>query len=111
VNAAEVTAIGETENPSVQFEGNIHVHPFLAMVGALEKVFSTREPQELAIEPEMHGKQAAVEHEKHVFPLAIDGANAAPFGMAGDMPGGLRLRGNWMKDVNRTDSAALDKGT
>jgi hypothetical protein len=111
VNAAEVAAIGETEDAFVQFEGDIHMHALFTMVGAFQKFFATRKPEELAIEPKMHCQQAAVQDEKHVLAVAIDGANAAAFGMAGDMRSGLRLRGDGMKYVNATDSPALDKGT
>jgi len=59
----------------------------------------------------MHRQQAAVQNEKHIFAFAIDGANAAALGLAGDMRSGLRLRGDGVKDMNTADSPALDEGT
>src|SRR6266849_879522 len=59
----------------------------------------------------MHGQQAAVQNKKNIFAFAIDGANAAALGMASEMRGSLRLRGDGVKDVNATDSPALDEGT
>src|SRR5713226_3230671 len=59
----------------------------------------------------MHGQQAAVQDKKNIFALAIGGANAAALGMPGEMRSGLRLCGDGVKDVNATDSPALDEGT
>jgi hypothetical protein len=58
----------------------------------------------------MHCQQAAVQNKKHILAFAIDEANAAALGVAGDMRGGLRLCGNGVKDVGTTDSATLDEG-
>src|SRR5712692_7811007 len=59
----------------------------------------------------MHGQDAAVQIKKNIFAFAIDGANAAALGMAGEMRSSLRLCGDRMKDVNASDSPGLDEGT
>src|SRR5712692_9328517 len=59
----------------------------------------------------MHGQDAAVQIKKNIFAFAIDGANAAALGMAGEMRNSLRLCGDRMKDVNASDSPGLDEGT
>jgi hypothetical protein len=58
----------------------------------------------------MHGQEAAIQEEKNIFALAFDGVNTMALRMAGDMRSGLRLRGDGVKDVNATDSAALGEG-
>jgi len=65
----------------------------------------------LAIEPKVHRQQPAVQYEKHIFPLAIDNANAAALGLASDLRRVLGLRGDGVKDVNATNFPALDEGT
>src|SRR5713226_2061839 len=57
----------------------------------------------------MHGQQAAVQDEKNIFALALDDANAAALGTAGEMRSVLRLCGDGMKDVNAMDSPILDE--
>src|SRR5713101_3650662 len=59
----------------------------------------------------MHGQQAAIQDEQNIFALAIDDANATALGMPGETRSGLRLCGDGVKDVNATDSPALDEGT
>jgi hypothetical protein len=65
----------------------------------------------LPIELKVHGEQAAVQKEKHIFAFASDSADAAALGMPDEMRGRLRFYGDEMKDVNAADSAALDKRT
>src|SRR6267143_2568225 len=57
----------------------------------------------------MHGQQAAIQDEKNIFALALDGANATALSMPGQMRSGLRLCGDGMKDVNATYSATPDE--
>jgi hypothetical protein len=57
----------------------------------------------------VHGEQAAVQNEEHVFGLAISGADAAPLGLASNMRRGLRFYGDSVKDMDTTDSPALDE--
>jgi hypothetical protein len=63
----------------------------------------------LAIEFEMHREQAAGQNEKNIFALAIHDANASALRVASDIRSGLRLCGDSVKDVNATDSPALDE--
>ena len=111
MNAAEVAAIGEAEDAFVEFEGDINVDAVFAFVGTLQKFVCVCKPEELAVELEMYCEQAAVQKEKHVFALAFDRADVAALHTAGDAGGGLRRRGDGMKDVNAADSLALDKRT
>jgi len=106
-----MAAIGEAEDTFVEFEGDIDMHTVFRLVGALQKFFGVSKPEELAVELEMNCEQAAVQNEKHIFALAFDGADAAALHIAGDVRGGLRLRGDGVKDVNATDSPTLDQGT
>jgi hypothetical protein len=110
VSTAEVSAISETKHALFEFEGDIDVSALFVLVGTLQKFFGVCKPEELAVEFEMHGQQAAIHDEKNIFALAFDGANTLALRMAGDMRSGLRLRGDGVKDVNATDSPALDEG-
>jgi len=104
-------AIGKAEDAIVEFEGDVDVHAVFALVGTLQQLLRVSEPEKLAVEFEMHGQQAAVQDEKNIFTLALDRANAAALRMAGEMRSNLRLGDDRMKNVNATDSPALDKGT
>ena len=59
----------------------------------------------------MHGQNAVVQNEQHVFGSALDGANAAALHMACEVRSGLRLCGDGVKNMNTTDSPTLDERT
>jgi hypothetical protein len=44
VNSAEVAAISESEDPFVQFEGNIHVNTVFSLVGKFQKFSAVGKP-------------------------------------------------------------------
>ena len=110
MHAAKMAAIGEAEDTLVEFEGGIDVHAVFSLVGALQQFFGVRTPEELSVELEMHSQQAAIQDEKNIFTLALDGANATALRQAGDVRSGLRLCCDGMKDMNATDSPAPDEG-
>jgi hypothetical protein len=108
VDAAEVAAVGKTENAAVQFECNIHMHKACAIVGTLHQFLRVFEPEELAIEPEVERKQSAVENEEHVFAFAFDSTNAAALGETGYVGRSLRLSRDGVEYVNAPYALALN---
>ena len=77
MNTSEVAAIGEAKDTSVEFESDIDVDAVFALIGALQQFFGICKPEELAVEFEMHGQQAAVQIKKDIFALTLDGMNTA----------------------------------
>src|SRR5260370_23451937 len=98
-----MAAIGKAEDTFVQFESNINVHAIFAPVGTLQQFFVICKPKKLAVGPEMHWQQPAIQNEKYVLAFATDSANAPALAKAGNVRGGLRLRGYRVKDMNATD--------
>jgi hypothetical protein len=111
VNAAEVAAIGKTKDTFVQFESDIDMRAGLTLIGALEQFLAVDKPEKLAVELKVHGEQSAIQNEEHIFAPAIDDANATALSFAAHKRIGLRLRGDGVKDMDTTDSPALDKRT
>lgn len=66
-----MAAVREAKYPLAEFQRNIHMNSFLLIVRALQQLSSIREPHQLAIEPEMQGKQSAIEYQKHIFAFAV----------------------------------------
>src|SRR5260370_11385826 len=103
--------IGKAEDHFVQFESKINVHAIFAPVGTLQQFFVICKPKKLAVEPEMDCQQPAIQNEKYVLAFATDSANAPALAKAGNVRGGLRLRGYRVKDMNAADSPSLHEGT
>src|SRR5258708_22306529 len=102
-----MAAIGKAEGTFVQFESNINVHAMFALVGTLQRFLAICKPKKLAVEPEVHRQQPAVQHKKHIFAFATNGANAPALRKAGNVRRGLRLCGYGVKDMNAADSPSL----
>lgn len=81
----------------------------LGLVGATEHFFRVAEPQELAVEPKVHGQNAVVEIEKEVFAFALNRADVPAFRDACDLRRFLWLRGDGVQNVNAANSATLDE--
>jgi hypothetical protein len=75
----------------------------------MEQFSRVAEPQELAVKPEVHREQAAIENEKKIFASAPNRADLAAFREARELRGFLRLRGDEMQDVDAADAATLDE--
>src|SRR5258708_12869410 len=97
-----MAAIGKAEDTFVQFESNINVHAIFAPVGTLQQFFVICKPKKLAVEPEMHCQQPAIQNEKYVLAFATDSANAPALAKAGNVRSGLLLRGYRVKAMNPT---------
>src|SRR5258708_34224346 len=100
-----MAAIGKSEDTFVQFESNINVHAIFAPVGTLQQFFVICKPMKLAVEPEMHCQQPAIQNEKAVLAFATDSANAPAFATVDNVRSGLLFRGYLGKTLNETDRA------
>ncbi len=110
-DAAEVAAVGETEDAFVEFEGDVHVNVSgrFFFVGDGEHFFCVGEPEKLAIEFEMESDDAAIELKPEVFSVALDELDALAFGEARELRRILRFCDDGMEDVNAADFATLDE--
>jgi hypothetical protein len=79
MNAAEVTPIRKTQYSLFQFECDIHVDGMFSLIGASQKFPHVSEPEQLAIEPEVHCQQTVVQQQDHIFSLALNTPNAPAF--------------------------------
>src|SRR5260370_39282196 len=102
-----MAAIGKAEGTFVQFESNINVHAMFAPVGTLQQFLAICKPKKLAVEPEVHRQQPAVQYKKHIFVFATNSANAPALGKAGNVLRGLGVCGYGGEDMNDVDSPSL----
>src|SRR5260370_28331019 len=100
-----MAAIGKAEDTFVQFESNINVHAIFAPVGTLQQFFVICKPKKLAVEPEMHCQQPAIQNEKYVVAFATDSANAPALPKARNVRSDLRPRCHPTKEMNVNDAA------
>src|SRR6266478_8351764 len=94
VHAAEMAAVRKAENSLLQFQGDIHMNAAFRAVGAPQKFFRIRKPDELTIQAEVHGQQAAVQKQKDILSFAFDSSNSLIFRESGKMGRSLWLCGN-----------------
>jgi len=111
MNAAEVAAIGETEDAAVKFQCNIDVNFVRGTVGAGEQVLGGVEPQKPAVEAEVNGEDAAVKFDDEIFSVASDGVNSLPLCGLNEACGRLRFGGDGMENVDAKDFSAHDERT
>jgi len=100
MNPAELAAVGEAENPFVQFERHVDMRAIFGLIRALEKFFRPAEPNQLTIEAEVESKQAALEVQEQVFSMALDGLNLLSFCKTRELGGFLRPRRDGVEDMN-----------
>jgi hypothetical protein len=104
-----MAAVGKPENSLLQFQGDIHMNAAFRAVGVPQKFFRIRKPDELTIQAEVHGQQAAVQKQKHILSLAFDSSNSLTFRKPGKMGRSLRFCSNRVQDVNAPDAASLNQ--
>jgi len=111
VHPAEMAPIRKPENSLLQFQGDIHMNAAFRPVSAHQKFFRIRKPDELAVQTEVHGQQAAIQKQKHILSFAIDRSNSLTFRKSGKMSRSLRFSSNRVQDVNTPDAVSLNQRT
>ena len=106
VDAAEVAAIGETENATIEFERNVDMHIVRLAICFGKQFFRRGEPEQLAIEAEMKHKDAPIEFENEIFPMARNGADLLFRSTGGKCRWLLWLYCNRVKHMNAANLSA-----
>jgi hypothetical protein len=108
MDTAEMAPIRKPQYSLIQFEGDVHMGTVLAPIGASQKILCFGEPQELAIESEVHREQTVViQMQYHVLSFTIDSSNAPPLRKPRDESSGLGFRRNGMQNVNAANVLPL----
>lgn len=107
VQAAEMALVGEAEDSFGEFKGNVDVDAVdLVVIGALQELAWGIEPDEVAVEAEVHFDEAVIEGEEEIFAVAEDAKDAAAFELFGDVIGLLGFDGDGMEEVDAANFLA-----
>jgi hypothetical protein len=109
VNAAEVPAVGETEDAAIQFEGDIDMNAAIRHVCFREHFLAVRKPEELAVQLEVQRYEALIETQQDVFGSSFDGAYALSLRESRKAGWRLRLGRDGMQDVDAANTPTFDE--
>lgn len=111
MDAAEVATVGEAQNAAAEFESYVNVDIAWRAIRFCLEVTRGAKPEELAVETEMQGEEAAIKFEEEVFALARYGTNRLVFCSANEVIGFLSFCGNWVQDINAPNLFAVNQRT
>jgi hypothetical protein len=111
VNAAEMPAVREGKDAFVEFQGDVDVNAGVGLlVCARVDFLCVRKVNEMPVESEMHfDRRAVVEHEKQIFPFALNGVDTATGEEFRDVRRRLRQHGDRMENFDAANFARLDE--
>jgi len=110
LNAAEMTAVSETEDAAIEFESDVHVDAVGAgTISVCEQFLGIAKPNELAVEFEMKSDDGSGESKPEIFAFAADSEDFFILGYMRELCRRLQLCGNGVEDVSATDAAMLDE--
>ena len=104
-----MSPVCKSKHPILKFERDVHVHSIFRDVGALEQIFSIREPNELSIQPEVQREQSPVQHKKHILAFALHAPGVAARRKFGQPGSRLRLHRDGMENMHATNALALNQ--
>ena len=109
MHAAEMAAVRKAEDTGPEFKCDVDVNAIFGLIGALQEFIRAGKPEELAVEAEMQGQEAAIQNEENVLTFASDAANSAVRSKAGQAEWGLWFHSDGMQNVNGANALFLDQ--
>jgi len=109
VHTSEMAAVGERQDPFVEFQGHVNVDTAVGLIRSIEHFFRVGKPDELSIQPEVHRQKATFQMNQQVFSSSLDGTDELALREMSQFCCRLGLRGDGVQGVDATNAAALDE--